>query len=215
MPHINTITMFQQFKHIDTAFQFIRTFSIAFLAGTVCICTYTVFRCTQVLKRGQERIYVLSNGKLLEAQAIQRTDSLAVEIRDHVKMFHYYFYTLQPNDDYNKRNLNHAFNLSDSSAYREYRSLVESGYYTGIISNSINQEVLDYDSIQVDVSHSPYFFRYFGKLFLSRPTSKVTRSIITEGYVRLLDGVSDKNPHGMEIDHFKIDANQDLETVKN
>jgi conjugative transposon TraK protein len=206
--------MFQQFKNIDTAFQFIRLFSIVFLLGTVCICIYTVFRCTQVLKKGQERVYVLSNSKLLEAMAVERTDSLSVEIKDHVKMFHYYFYTLQPNEDVNKRHVNHALYLSDSSAYKEYRSLVEGGYYTGIISNNIIQEVLDYDSIQVNVSHAPYFFKYFGRLQLSRPTSILTRSIITEGYIRMLPAVSEENPHGMLVEQWKIDENRDLTLEK-
>lgn len=206
--------MFKQFKNIDTAFQFIRLFAIVFLLGTVTICLYTIHRCTAALQKGQERIYVLYNGKLVEAQAIERHDSLAVEIRDHVKMFHYYFYTLQPDDVVNKRHLAAAMELADSTAFQEYRSLQESGYYSRIISNNISQEVTDVDSISVDVSHEPYYFKYYGKLRMERPTTILTRSIITEGYVRMLKGVSDKNPHGMLIEGWKISDNRDLSLEK-
>jgi conjugative transposon TraK protein len=202
--------MFQQFKNIDTAFQFIRVFAIAFLVATVSICIYTVRRCTTALQLGQQRIYVLYEGKLVEAQAIDRTDSLAVEIRDHVKMFHYYFYSLQPDNTSNNRHLDEAMYLADSSAYREHKSLMESGYYLRIVSNNINQEVEDYDSIYVDISHTPYYFRYYGKLQLTRPTTIATRSLITEGYVRMLNSVSDKNPHGMLIERWKVIDNRDL-----
>ena len=83
--------MFRQFKNIDTAFQFIRLFAILFLVANLIICVYTTYRTTTTLQKGQQKIYVLYNGKLLDAQAIERSDSLAVEIRDHVKMFHWYF----------------------------------------------------------------------------------------------------------------------------
>lgn len=206
--------MFQQFKNIDSAFQFIRAFSLVFLLSTVAVCVYTVHRCTAALQKGQQRIYVLYNGKLVEALAIERKDSLAVEIRDHVKTFHFYFYSLQPDEEVNLRHIGKAMYLADSSAYGEHKSLVESGYYSRIISNNVNQEVEDYDSIAVDVSHQPYYFKYYGKLRLSRPTSILTRSLITEGYIRLLGDVSDNNPHGMLIERWKVDDNRDLTLEK-
>lgn len=206
--------MFQQFKNIDTAFQFIRIFSVVFLLGTIIICVYTVHRCTAVLQKGQQRIYVLYNGKLVQAEAIERRDSLAIEIRDHVKMFHYYFYSLQPDEAVNSRHLAAAMYLADSSAFQEYKNLQESGYYSRIISGNISEEVLDYDSITVDISHVPYYFKYYGKLRMARPTSILTRSIITEGWIRLLNAVSDKNPHGMLIESWKILDNRDLTLEK-
>lgn len=206
--------MFQQFKNIDTAFQFIRVFAIAFLVGTVVICLYTVHRTTSALQKGQQRIYVLSDGKLLEAQAVERHDSLAVEIRDHVKMFHYYFYSLQPDEEINHRHLTAAMYLADSSAFREFKSLEEDGYYSRVISNNISQEVEEYDSITVDLNRKPYYFKYFGKLRIARPTSILTRSLITEGYLRILNGVSTKNPHGMLIERWKVSDNRDLSVEK-
>ena len=205
--------MFQQFKNIDTAFQFIRLFAIAFLLGNIGICIYTVYRTTQALRLGQQKIYVLYNGKLMDAIAIERTDSLSVEIRDHVKMFHYYFYSLQPDDQVNKRHITASLYLADNSAAQAYRDLVEQGYYSNIISGNVSQEVLDYDSIQVNINHTPYYFKYFGKLRIVRTTSILTRSLITEGYIRQTD-ISDRNPHGFLIENWKVLDNQDLSLEK-
>jgi conjugative transposon TraK protein len=205
--------MFRQFRNIDTAFQFIRLFSIVFLIANVVICLYTVRRSTSIMQKGQEKIYVLYNSKLLDAVSIERKDSLAVEIRDHVKMFHYYFYTLQPDEEVNHRHIASAMYLADSSAYSEYKNLEESGYYSKVISANISQEVLDYDSISVDISRIPYHFIYYGKIRLSRATSILTRSIVTEGYIRN-SGISDKNPHGFLIEHWKVDDNRNLSLEK-
>jgi conjugative transposon TraK protein len=207
--------MFQQFKHIDSAFRFIRLFCILFLVGTVVICVFVINRTAVALQKGQQRIYVLSNGKLLEAAGIERADSMAVEVRDHVKMFHYHFYTLTPDDAANKRHVTAALYLADNIAKQEYNNLVESGYYNNIISANINQEVADYDSIQVDLNHTPYYFRYYGKLRIIRTTSILTRSLITDGYIRVMPGaVSDHNPHGMLIEGWKVVENKDLNLEK-
>jgi conjugative transposon TraK protein len=201
--------MFKQFKNIDTAFQFVRLFALLFMFANVGISLFTIYRATATVQKGQQKVYVLYNGKLMDAISVQRTDSLQVEIRDHVKMFHYYFYSLQPDDAVNKRHLTAALYLADNSARQEYNNLMENGYYSNIISANISQEVPDYDSIQVDVNHTPYQFRYFGKLRIVRTTSILTRLLVTEGYIRMTD-ISDRNPHGMLIERWKVDDNKDL-----
>ena len=205
--------MFQQLKNIDTAFKFIRTFAIAFLAAAVVICCYVVERCAATVKNAQQKVYVLLNGKLLDAMAVDRADSVSVEVRDHVKMFHYYFYDLQPDDEINRKHLTAALYLADNSARQEYDDLMEKGYFGSVVSGNVTQQVQDYDSIQVDLNQTPFYFRYYGKLKLIRPTSTVTRSLITEGYIRVT-GISTNNPHGMLIERWKVLENKDLDPQK-
>lgn len=202
--------MFKQLKNIDTAFRHVRLFTLLFLAGTVIICCYMVYRTTAALEKGQQKVYVLLNGKLVDALAIDRKDSLGVEIRDHVKMFHFYFYSLEPDEQIIKRHLTAALYLADNTARQEYDNLTESGYYTNIITGNISQQVTDPDSILVNTTHPPYYFRYYGKLRIVRETSILTRSLITEGMVRMLGSVSDMNPHGFLIENWKVIENKDL-----
>jgi conjugative transposon TraK protein len=206
--------MFKQLKNIDTAFKHIRLFSLLFLFAMVVICLFTINRATTSMRMAQQKIYVLLNGKLLDAFAINRSDSLAVEVRDHVKTFHEDFYSLQPDEDVNKKHLTAALYLADNSAQQEYEDLLEKGYYSEFVTGNITQEVPDYDSIVVDINHAPFHFFYYGKLRMIRETSIATRSLVTEGYVRVLQAVSDHNPHGFLIEHWRIIENKDLTVEK-
>lgn len=204
--------MFRHAAHIDTAFRHVRGFCLLFLVACTVICLYDLYSYSKKSERLSNRVYILENGKLFEAVAIDRRDSLAVEIRDHVKMFHYYFFNLEPDDEMIRNAMSKALYLADASAKRVFSDLTESGYYTNLISGNISQKVQDYDSIEVDSEHSPIRFRYIGKLRIVRSTSIVTRSLITEGTIRILSKVSNQNPHGFLIEHWTIVENKDLKT---
>ena len=205
--------MFQQFKNIDTAFKHIRLFSLAFLLANCVICLYTLYKTSQVLKAGQNKIYVITNGKLMDALATDRREKLPVEIRDHVKMFHFYFYSLEPDNEVIKAHTTKALYLADATAKTEYDNLNETGYYSGVQSGNISQQVEEPDSIQVNIDQQPYYFRYYGKLKIIRPTTITTRSLVTEGYIRTTTA-SDNNPHGFLIERWKILDNHDINLQK-
>jgi conjugative transposon TraK protein len=204
--------MFNQPRQIDKAFQYIRTFSMLFMICCTLICLFGIYFNHKEASKLRNRAFVIANGKLLEAVSVDRNDSLNVEIRDHVKMFHFYFFNLEPDDEFIKNGMTKALYLADRSARRTFNDLTESGYFTNIISGNISQKVLDYDSIQVNMDHEPFRFKYFGKVKIVRSTSIVTRSLITEGFIRQTR-ISDQNPHGMLIERWAIVENKDLRTV--
>jgi conjugative transposon TraK protein len=200
--------MFQQLKNIDTAFKHIRLFSFVLVAACVTISCYAIYESYRLVMESERHIYLLANGKALEAFAGERKDNIPVEARDHIKMFHYYFFTLDPDDDVIKNHISKALYLADASAQREYDNLRESGYYAGIISGNVSQRVTP-DSIVVNTSQYPYYFRYYGKEKIIRTTTIVTRSLVTEGYLRNVSR-SDNNPHGFLIERWRILENKDL-----
>jgi conjugative transposon TraK protein len=89
-----------------------------------------------------------------------------------------------------------------------YENLKESGYYAGIVSSNISQRI-SIDSIRLDMTSQPFYFRVFGTQTITRRTSTVTRSLITEGYLRNVSR-SDNNPHGFLIEKWMIVENADL-----
>jgi conjugative transposon TraK protein len=200
--------MFQQLKNIDTAFKHIRLFSFVLMAACVANSGYAIYESYRLVMRSEQHIYLLANGKALEAFAGERKDNIPVEGRDHIKMFHYYFFSLDPDDEVIKDHLSKALYLADASAQREYSNLRESGYYANIISGNISQRVTP-DSIIVNTDTYPYYFRYYGKEKIIRTTTVVTRSLITEGYLRNVSR-SDHNPHGFLIERWRILENKDL-----
>lgn len=202
--------MFQQFKNIDTAFKHIRWFSIALIAGCIALCICTVFKSYQMVQEMQDRIYILANGKAIEAFSAERKDNIPVEARDHVKMFHHYFFTLHPDDKVIQANILKALYLADASAKRQYDNLRENSYYANIISGNVSQEIR-IDSIRIETEQYPFYFKCHAIQRIIRATSTVTRSLITEGYLRNVQR-SDNNPHGFLIERWSTIENKDLKS---
>jgi conjugative transposon TraK protein len=125
-------------------------------------------------------------------------------------MFHYYFFTLDPDDRVIEANINKALYLADASAKRQYDNLKESRYYSNIISGNISQEIVP-DSIRIDISDYPFYFKCYSRQRLIRTTSIVIRSLITEGYLRNVSR-SDNNPHGFLIEKWNTIENKDIKT---
>jgi conjugative transposon TraK protein len=156
-------------------------------------------------------VYILFNGKVLDAIAADRKDNVAVEARDHVKTFHQLFFTLSPDEKANQANLGKALYLADESAKREYDNLSESGYYANIISGNISQ-ALQVDSVNVDLSSYPYTFKCFAIQSITRTSSTVTRSLVTTGELRNVTR-SDNNPHGFLIQRWATIENKDIKVI--
>jgi conjugative transposon TraK protein len=204
--------MFQKAKNIDTAFRHIKGFSIVFLLACCLVSGFVIYKSYDLVARSQERIFILANGKALEAYAADRKDNIPVEAKDHVKMFHHYFFTLDPDEKVIQTNLSKAMYLADASAKQQYDNLKENGYYSNLISGNISQTIAA-DTITINTDVYPYYFRYIGVQTIIRPSAIVTRSLITEGYLRNVSR-SDNNSHGFLIEKWKTLENSDL-TSKN
>jgi conjugative transposon TraK protein len=200
--------MFPKAKNIETAFQHVRLFTAVLVAGSLGFCCFVSWLAYRAGERSSQRIYVLSSGKVLEAVARDRKDNVAVEARDHIRNFHEDFFTLDPDEKVINANLGKALYLADGSAKRQYDDLKETGYYSGVISGNISQEVT-VDSISLDMISYPYYFRCYATERIVRPTSKLTRDLVTEGWLRNTSR-SDNNPHGFLIERWAILDNRDL-----
>ncbi len=199
--------MFQQLKNIDTAFKHIKAFSIVLILSCIVISAFALIKSYQAIEAAHSRIYILANGKVLEAFSANRKDNIQVEAKDHVKTFHEYFFSLDPDDKVIQTNVSRALYLADRSAKSQYDNLKESGYYSNLISANVSQEI-SIDSIQLDLNQYPYFFKCYSLQKLVRATSTVTRNLITEGFLRSVSR-SDNNPHGFLIERWKTVSNQD------
>ena len=202
--------MFKKMKNIDTAFQHVRGFTMLVIVGCVLICCFALYKSFSLVSQMQGKVYILANGKALEAYASDRKDNIPVEAKDHVKTFHQLFFTLDLDDKVIKTNLTKALYLADASAKREYDNLKENGYYSGIISGNISQTI-KVDSISIDIDQYPYRFRCYATQSIIRTTSIVSRSLIMEGALRNVSR-SDNNPHGFLIERWNTIENRDIKT---
>ncbi len=197
-------------KNIDTAFRHVRSFTLLVIIGSVIICLFSLYNSYRLVAGVQSKIYILANGKALEAYASERKDNIPVEARDHVKTFHEYFFTLDPDEKVIQTNITKALYLADASAKKAYDNLKENGYYTSIISGNISQQI-KVDSIRIDINQYPYYFRCSAIQNIIRTTSIVSRSLVTEGYLRNVSR-SDNNPHGFLIERWTTIDNKDIKT---
>jgi conjugative transposon TraK protein len=200
--------MFTKMKNIDTAFKQVRLFSLAVIGLCLILTLFMAHKSYQLATQSQQKIFILANGKALEAYSADRKDNVPVEARDHVKMFHHYFFTMDPDDKVINGNINKALYLADGSAKQQYDNLKENGYYTNLISGNISQE-MQADSIIINTNDYPYYFRYKGVQRIIRPTTIVTRNLVTEGYLRNVSR-SDNNAHGFLIERWKTLENADI-----
>jgi conjugative transposon TraK protein len=199
--------MFTHLKNIETAFKHIKLFSFLLIGACTVISCFALLKSYQTATQAGNHIYILANGKALEAFAADRKDNIPVEARDHIRMFHHDFFTLDPDEKVIESNIGKALYLADESARNQYNDLKEKGYYNNLISGNISQQV-QVDSIQLDMNQYPYYFKCFATQKLIRATSTVNRNLVTQGYLRNVSR-SDNNPHGFLILHWETLANRD------
>jgi conjugative transposon TraK protein len=200
--------MFRPMKNIDAAFRQMRLFTLLVVVGSIGLSLYVIHSSYIQLRTASEKIYILANGKALEAFASDRRENIPVEARDHVRMFHHYFFTLDPDEKVIDENIMRALYLADASAKKQYDNLKEKGFFASLVSGNISQEIL-VDSISVSLEQYPYYFRCYARQHIIRTTSVVTRQLLTEGYLRNTSR-SDNNPHGFLIEKWKTLENKDI-----
>ncbi len=202
--------MFQKTKNIDTAFRHIKAFSLILITGCFLMSGFVLYKSYELSARVQDKIYILSGDKAMEAYAATRKDNLEVEAKSHISMFHMNFFTLDPDEKVIQTNITKALYLADGSAKRQYDNLKETSYYSGIISGNISQQIF-IDSISVSMKTEPYLFHSYATIKIIRPNSVVTRNLVTQGYLRNTSR-SDHNPHGFLIERWEITENKDIKT---
>ena len=202
--------MFKKAKNIDEAFRQVRNFCAIIIGCCLIITCLALFKSFSLVSSMQQRVYILAKGKVFDAYASDRKDNVPVEARDHIKTFHKYFFTLDPDDNAIQQTMSKAFYLADGSAKRLYDDLREKGYFANLISGNINQTIT-VDSIALSTTDYPFHFRCYATQQIIRPTTITTRSLITEGALRNVSR-SDNNSHGFLIERWGTIENRDLKT---
>ncbi|MDT3404276.1 conjugative transposon protein TraK [Mucilaginibacter terrae] len=199
--------MFTHLKNIDTAFRHIKAFSLVLIAACTLISCFALYKSYESSNNAGKHIYILANGKAMEAVSAERKDNVPVEARDHISMFHHYFFTLDPDEKVISANMGRALYLADESARNQYNNLKEKSYYNNLISGNISQQI-EIDSISLDLNQHPYYFKCYARERLIRSSSTVNRLLVTQGYLRDV-ARSDNNPHGFLIQRWETLVNKD------
>lgn len=175
-----------------------------FILSTITV-IFTIVWSFNKISSERQKIYVLDNGVPLLVDRTNQLENRDVEHKSHINMFHNLFFTLPPDDDYIKYNLEKAMYLVDESGLRQYNNLKEKSYYNQIISSSSVLSIKT-DSLKVFEDRS---FEYYGTQRIDRKTSIVKRLLITTGVLKDVPRTLN-NPHGLMITNWKTIKNKDI-----
>lgn len=199
-------------KNIESKIRLATFLSIgSFLCALAMVGVVSFFAYKQVAI-ARKSVYVLdANSTPVLARQTDVQMNRAAEYRSDIIRFHTLFFTLTPDDKYIEYQMKQAMYLVDESGALQYNNLKEKGFFNSILSSSAVLTITT-DSVYLDMPHK--YFRYYGKQKIDRRSSTLTRSLVTEGYLKDLDVRSDNNPNAVLITQWKTLENKDLENVQ-
>lgn len=130
-----------------------------------------------------------------------------MEAKAHIQLFHQYFFTLPPDDDYIKWTLGKAMYMADGTALKQKQAMEENGFFSDIVSSSATCTIMC-DSIKLDEKSRK--FTYYGTQTIKRRTKSIRRALITTGEIENVPRTQN-NPHGLLIIRWRTLKNTDLD----
>ncbi len=199
-------------KNIEAKVRLATFISLASLISAILIVIAILLFSHKTVSEARKTVYVLDANTvpLLAKQSDVRMNR-AAEYKAQINLFHNLFFSLTPDDKFIEYQMKRAMYLIDESGALQYNNLKEKGYFNSVLSSSA---VLTIRTDSIYLNEARKYFRYYGKQKIDRRSSTITRSLITEGYLKDLDIRSDNNPHAVLITRWKTIENKDLENVQ-
>ena len=197
-------------KNLENKVKLVTIICSLFLVGCVLISISSIWTAKNMVVDAQNKIYVLDGNVPILVQRTTMDETLDVEAKSHIEMFHHYFFTLAPDDKYIKYTMEKAMYLVDETGLAQYNTLKEKGFYSNIMGTSAVFSIFC-DSIKFDKEKMG--FTYYGRQRIERRTSILMRQLVTAGKLRRVPR-TENNPHGILITNWRTLKNQDLEETK-
>ena len=183
------------------------TICVLFLTGCIVISLSSIIIATGMVDDAHKKIYVLDGNVPILVQRTEVDETMEVEMKSHIELFHHLFFTLAPDDKYIKYTMEKAMYLVDETGVAQYNALKEIGLFNNIMGTSAVFSIFC-DSIYLD--KKKMHFKYYGRQRIERRTSILYRQLVTEGDLRKVPRTPN-NPHGLLIENWRTVLNKDLE----
>lgn len=193
-------------KNIEKRIKINKNIAIATVIFAMVIVIVGFTYSYKIVQDSRRSIYILDNGIPV---LVKQTDELLnrpVEYKAQIDLFHKLFFTLMPDDEYIKKNVDKSLYLIDDTAKRERENLLEKGFYNQIISSNATVSVQT-DSISLDLNTKK--FVYYGTQMINRKTSLIIRKLITQGYFKDI-ARTPNNAHGVLLENWNIVDNSEV-----
>ncbi len=196
-------------KNIENKIRLALFISLGSFIASIAITLIVSMYAYRQVADARQSIYILDNAVPILAKQTNMQLNRPAEYKASVNLFHSTFFSLSPDNKYIDYQMNRAMYLIDESGALQYNNLKEKGFFSSILSSS-SVLTLQTDSIHLDMVKKHFVF--YGKQMIERRSSIVTRSLITEGYLKDIPR-SDNNAHGVLITNWKTIENKDLSNV--
>ena len=197
-------------KNLENKVKLVTILCSLFLVGCVLISISSIWTAKNMVVDAQNKIYVLDGNVPILVQRTTMEETLDVEAKSHIEMFHHYFFTLAPDDKYIKYTMEKAMYLVDETGLAQYNALQEKGFYNNIIGTSTICSIYC-DSIKLNTDSLT--FTYYGRQRIERRTSILMRQLVTAGKLKRVPR-TENNPHGILITNWRTLLNKDLEETQ-
>lgn len=194
-------------KNLENKIKLVLILCSLFLVGCVVISLGSIWTARGMVSDAQQKVYVLDGNVPILVNRSTMEETLDVEAKSHVEMFHHLFFSLAPDQNYIDYTIEKAMNLADETALAQYNALREKGFYNEIIGTS---SVLSIFCDSINFNSKTMEFKYYGRQRLERRTMILMRKIVTAGRLERTPR-TDNNPHGLIIRDWRTLLNEDIE----
>ena len=194
-------------KNLENKIKLVGIICTAFLIGCIIISVSSIWTARTMVTDAQKKVYVLDGNVPILVNRTTMDETLDVEARSHVEMFHHYFFTLAPDDKYIRYTMEKAMYLVDETGLAQYNTLKEKGFYSNILGTSAVFSIFC-DSIAFNKEKME--FTYYGRQRIERRSSILMRELVTAGQLKRVPR-TDNNPHGLLITNWRTLLNKDIE----
>ena len=194
-------------KNLENKIKLVMIVCTLFLVGCIVISLGSIWTARGMVSDAQKKVYVLDSNVPVLVKQTTMEETLDVEAKSHIDMFHHYFFTLAPDDKYINYTMEKAMYLVDETGLAQYNALKEKGLYSNIMGTSAVFSIFC-DSIKFDDKSME--FTYYGRQRIERRTSILTRELVTAGVLKRVPR-TENNPHGLLITNWRTLLIKDIE----
>ena len=112
-------------KNLENKIKLVLILCSLFLVGCMVISLGSIWAAKGMVNDAQKKVYVLDGNVPILVNRSTMEETLDVEAKSHVEMFHHYFFTLAPDDKYIKYTMEKAMYLIDETGLAQYNALKE------------------------------------------------------------------------------------------
>ena len=197
-------------NNIENKIKLVMIISTLFLVGCVVVSLGSILVAKGMVDEAHKKIYVLDGKVPILVKQTDMAETFDVEAKSDIEMFHNFFFTLAPDDEYIQYTMKKAMYLVDETGLAQYNALKEKGFYNNVIGTSTICSIYC-DSIKLNTDSMT--FTYYGRQLIERRTSILTRQLVTAGNLRKVPR-TENNPHGILITNWRTLLNKDLEEIQ-